>query len=213
MIRPVVSLFPSYAAVVLIAGMVGTVLDMRHHLHHEGRRPDPLPEVWTGRATNRMQWLLAVAGAACLALGVKLAVDATWTTGIAAMLMAVIGCLAAGLMILYGTLAFVHVAVRVDRYAVDVRCGHIGVPRRHIPLSHVVDADFVPRVTPRQWGGWGCRWRPEQGTAVVVRRGEGLTVTLGDGGRFTVTVDDAATAVRVIRARLGERESDGAARA
>ena len=193
--------------------MVGTVLGMRHHFRHEGRSSEPLPEVWTGRATNRTQWVLAVAGAACLTLGVKLAVDATWTTGVAALLMAVIGCVAAGLMILYGTLAFVHVTVKVDKDALDVRCGHMGVPRRHIPLSHVASADFVPRVTPRQWGGWGCRWRPEQGTAVVVRRGEGLVVTLEDGGKFTVTVDDAAAAVRVIRARLSHMETDGATKA
>ncbi|MEU1892298.1 hypothetical protein [Streptomyces pristinaespiralis] len=183
---------------------------MRHHFRHEGRGSEPLPEVWTGRATNRMQWLLAVAGLGCLALGIKLAVGATWTTGIAAMLMAVIGCVAAGLMILYGTLAFVHVAVKIDGYALDVRCGHIGVPRRHIPLSHVVSAEFVHRVTPRQWGGWGCRWRPERGTAVVVRRGEGLAVTLNDGGRFTVTVDDAAMAVRVLRARIAHIKGTGA---
>lgn len=179
---------------------------MRHHFGHEERGSKPPPEVWTGRATNRMQWLLAVAGAGCLALGAKLAADANWTTGIAALLMAVIGCFAAGIMILYGTLAFVHVVVRIDRYALDVRCGHVGVPRRHIPLSHVVSADYTSRVTPRQWGGWGCRWRPERGTAVVVRRGEGLVVTLNDGGMFTVTVDDAAAAVRVLRARLAQME-------
>lgn len=183
---------------------------MRHHFRHQGRDSEPLPEVWNGRATNRMQWLLAVAGAACLGLGVKLAIGASWTTGAAAMLMAVIGCVAAGLMILYGTLAFVHVAVRVDKSALTVRCGHMGLPRRHIPLSDVVSAEFAPKVTPRQWGGWGCRWRPERGTAVVVRRGEGVVVTLRDGAMFTVTVDDAATAVRVIRARLTHLENDEA---
>lgn len=160
------------------------------------------PAVWTGRATNRAQWLLAAAGAACLALGIELAVDSTWTSGLAPLLMAVVGCVAAGLLMLYGTLAFVHVAVRVDKDTLEVRCGHIGVPRTRIPLSHVVGADFDPRVTPRQWGGWGYRWRPEKGTAVVVRRGEGLVVRLGDGRTFTVTVDDAEAAVRVIRARL-----------
>ncbi|MFE7134608.1 hypothetical protein ACFVIM_27480 [Streptomyces sp. NPDC057638] len=163
---------------------------------------EPVSAVWTGRATNRMQWLLAVAGAACLALGVVLAVDSTWTSGIAPLLMSVIGCVAAGLLILYGTLAFVHVAVTVDSDAVEVRCGYMGVPRRRIPLSHVVGAEFAPRVTPRHWGGWGYRWRPDQGTAVVVRRGEGLIVTLGDGRTFTVTVDDAEAAVRAIQARL-----------
>ncbi|RSS33081.1 hypothetical protein [Streptomyces sp. WAC08241] len=158
--------------------------------------------VWTGRATNRFQWVAATAGAACVALGVALAVRLQWTSGIAALLMAVIGCVTVGLLVLFGTLAFVHVAVKVDDRAMEVRCGHIGLPRRRIPLSHIVGADFAPSVTPRHWGGWGYRWRPEKGTAVIVRRGEGLVLLLDDGHTFTVTVDGAESAVRVIRARL-----------
>ncbi|WP_328680807.1 hypothetical protein OG905_35345 [Streptomyces sp. NBC_00322] len=176
---------------------------MTDHPHDSSPTAEPRPAVWTGRATNRIQWLLAAAGAACMALGVELAVDSTWTSGVVALLMSVIGCVAAGLFILYGTLAFVHVAVSVDRDAVEVRCGYMGLPRRRIPLSHVVCAEFDPKVNPRHWGGWGYRWRPEKGTAVVVRRGEGIVVTLGDGRTFTVTVDDAEEAVRVIRHCLG----------
>ncbi|MFJ3903051.1 hypothetical protein [Streptomyces sp. NPDC090025] len=174
---------------------------MRDDAPHPGPE-GPAAPVWTGRATNRMQWLPAVGGFACMALGVLLAVESSWTSGIAPLLMAVVGCLAAGLLVLFGTLAFVQVAVRVDDRGMEVRCGHIGLPRRRIPLSHVVDADFAPSVTPRQWGGWGYRWRPEKGTAVVVRRGEGLVLRLGDGRTFTVTVDDAESAVRAIRALL-----------
>lgn len=181
---------------------VSTLLGMRHHIRDEGRSTEALPAVWTGRATNRAQWLLAAAGAACIALGVELAVDSNWTSGIAPLVMSVVGCVAAGLLILYGTLAFVHVSVKIDSDAVEVRCGHIGLPRRRIPLDHVVGAEFAPQVTPREWGGWGYRWRPEQGTAVVVRRGEGIIVTLGDGRTFTVTVDDAEAAVRAISDRL-----------
>ncbi|MCY0929583.1 hypothetical protein OTB20_25975 [Streptomyces sp. H27-H1] len=161
--------------------------------------PGPL---WTGRASNRAQWVLAGAGAACLALGVQLAVDQAWDSGFVALLMAVIGCLAAGLLILFGTLAFVHAAVTVDADAIEVRCGHIGLPRRRIRLADVAAAEYVPRITPQQWGGWGYRWRPERGTAVIVRRGEGLELRLGDGKLFTVTVDDAENAVRVIRTHL-----------
>lgn len=120
--------------------------------------------------------------------------------------MAVVGCIAAGLLVLFGTLAFVHVALKVDQECLEVRCGHIGVPRRRIPLSEVVGAEFVPLVTPRHWGGWGYRWRPEKGTAVVVRRGEGLVLRLGDGHTFTVTVDDAEAAVGVIEERLRTRK-------
>ncbi|WP_328429550.1 hypothetical protein [Streptomyces sp. NBC_00443] len=179
---------------------------MRDHPH--GRKPHP--DVWTGRATNRVQWLLALVGGACMALGIELAIDSPWTDGILPLVMAVVGCIAAGLLVLFGTLAFVHVALRVDQECLEVRCGHIGVPRRRIPLSEVVGADFVPLVTPRHWGGWGYRWRPEKGTAVVVRRGEGLVLQLWDGHTFTVTVDDAEAAVRVIRDRLPTRTADTA---
>ncbi|WSZ38998.1 hypothetical protein OG429_06405 [Streptomyces sp. NBC_00190] len=168
-------------------------------LHMTGHPPGPL---WAGRASNRVQWLLAAAGAACLALGVELAVDYAWTAGIVPLLMSVIGCLAVGLLILYGTLAFVRVEVTIDSEAIEVRCGHVGLPRRRIRLAEVTSAEFIPRITPQQWGGWGYRWRPEKGTAVIVRRGQGLEVRLGDGKRFTVTVDDAENAVRVIRVHL-----------
>ncbi|MGP4048167.1 hypothetical protein [Streptomyces sp. 2A115] len=176
---------------------------MRDHPHGEqGAADAPHPDVWTGHASNRVQWLLATGGAACLALGIELAVDSAWTSGIAPLVMAVVGCIAAGLLVLFGTLAFVHVAVKVDKECLEVRCGHMGLPRRRIPLSDITGAEFAPQVTPRQWGGWGYRWRPEQGTAVVVRRGEGLVLRLGDGHTFTITVDNAEAAVRVIRRRL-----------
>ncbi len=98
---------------------------MRDHLHRENFSH---PDVWTGRATNRVQWLPAIGGAACIALGVELAVDSTWTSGVAALAMSVVGCIAAGLLIMFGTLAFVHVAVKVDKDCLEVRCGHIGLP-------------------------------------------------------------------------------------
>lgn len=171
---------------------------MRDHPHDKTESAD----VWTGRATNRAQWLLALGGFAFMALGIELAVDSAWTSGVAPLAMSVVGCIAAGLLVLFLTVAFVHVAVKVDRESLEVRCGHIGVPRRRIPLSQIVGAEFVPKVTPRQWGGWGYRWRPHQGTAVVVRRGEGLVLRLGDGHTFTITVDNAEAAVRVIKDRL-----------
>lgn len=165
----------------------------------------PHPDVWTGRATNRFQWLLALVGAACMALGIELAVQSAWTSGIAPLAMSVVGCIAAGLLVLFGTLAFVHVDLKLDAESLEVRCGHIGLPRRRIPLAHVAGADFEPHVTPRHWGGWGYRWRPDKGTAVVVRRGEGVVLRLWDGHTFTITVDDAESAVRVIRDRLRTR--------
>ncbi|GGZ43509.1 hypothetical protein [Streptomyces bluensis] len=186
---------------------------MRYHPHGQSGTPDGSAhtDVWTGRATNRAQWLLSLGGCAFMALGIELAVDSAWTSGIAPLAMSVVGCIAVGLLVLFGTLAFVHVAVKVDKECLEVRCGHIGLPRRRIPLSQVAGADFAPRVTPRHWGGWGYRWRPEKGTAVIVRRGEGLVLRLWDGHTFTITVDDAESAVRVIRDRL-RPASSGATR-
>ncbi|MEV0979389.1 hypothetical protein [Streptomyces sp. NPDC049915] len=162
----------------------------------------PPPVVWHGRATNRIQWLLALVGLACVALGIELAVDSAWTSGIAALVMAVVGCIAAGLLVVFGTLAFVHVDLKLDRECLEVRCGHIGLPRRRIPLDLIAGAEVAPHVTPRHWGGWGYRWLPEKGTAVVVRRGEGVVLRLWDGHTFTITVDNAEAAVRMIRDRL-----------
>ncbi|WP_093785835.1 hypothetical protein [Actinacidiphila guanduensis] len=172
---------------------------------HAPRPENGASQVWTGRASNRMQWVLASVGGACLALGILLAVEGPdpASSGLAPLVMSVVGCLAVGLLVLFGTVAFTHVHVRVDREAVHVRCGHIGVPRRRIPLDEVSGARLAPHISPRSWGGWGYRWRPEKGTAVIVRRGPGLVIDLGAGHRFTVTVDDAEGAVRAIRELLG----------
>lgn len=171
---------------------------------HSRARP-PSAVVWTGRATNRLQWLLATLGAGCLALGIALGFRTAWALDSAPLLMSVVGCVAAGLLGLFGTLAFVHVQVSVDSEALEVRCGHAGLPRRRILLGEILAAEVATRVTPRQWGGWGYRWRPGKGTAVIVRRGEGVVLRLGDGHTFTVTVDDAESAVRAIRGQLGKR--------
>ncbi|NSC20280.1 hypothetical protein FM076_03245 [Streptomyces albus subsp. chlorinus] len=159
-------------------------------------------EVWSGRATSRLQWALSALGAGCLALGIELAVDPSWSGGLVPLVMSVAGCISTGLLILCGTLAFVHVEVRLRDDTLEVRCGHAGVPRRRIHLRDVVAADHARTVTPRHWGGWGYRSRPEKGTAVVIRRGEGLVLRMGDGRVFTVTVDDAEAAVQHIRTRL-----------
>lgn len=176
---------------------------------HAHRDDAPTSHEWTGRASNRLQWVLAVSGAACMALGIELAVDSPYTSGTAPLVMSVVGCIAVGVLILFGTIAFTHVHVRIDRDAVEVRCGHIGLPRRRIPLDEVSGAHLAPSVSPRHWGGWGYRWRPEKGDAVVVRSGPALVVDLGSGGKFTVTVDDAEGAVEAIRGCLRKRRPPG----
>ncbi len=76
--------------------------------------------------------------------------------------MAVVGCIAAGLLVLFGTLAFVHVALRVDEDHLEVRCGHIGVPRRRIP-SPTSPAPISPRTSPPPLGRLGLPLAPREG--------------------------------------------------
>jgi hypothetical protein len=160
----------------------------------------PSAPLWTGTAHNRNQWLLALVGAGCLALGVLVAVTVPDTDGPAAWVMTVAGCLAIGLLLLFG-LAFVQVQVRIDREALEVRSGHVGLPLRRIPLRDVVDCTHQS-CAPMSWGGWGYRYRQSHGTAVVVRKGPALVLELGGGRRFTVTVDNPEGAVRVLRTLL-----------
>jgi hypothetical protein len=134
-----------------------------------------------------------------MALGIDLAVDPSYTNGLAPLVMSVVGCIAVGLLVLFGTIAFTHVRVSVDREGLEVRCGHMGVPRRRIPMDQVSGVHLAPSVSPRHWGGWGYRWHPEKGDAVVVRSGPALVVDLWSGRMFTVTVDDAEGAVLAIR--------------
>jgi hypothetical protein len=166
----------------------------------------PRKTLWSGTAHNGHQWLLAGVGAACLALGILVAVTVPGTDGQAAWAMTVVGCLAVGVLLLVGTFAFVRVQVTIDRDALEVRCGQVGLPRRRILLSDLADADYQT-CTPMHWGGWGYRYRQSHGAAVVVREGPALVLRLRDGRRFTVTVDDPESAVRVIHSLLPTRPS------
>ena len=116
---------------------------------HPSSESAPGHEVWTGRATNRIQWLLALVGAACLALGIELAVDSAWSSGVAPLVMSVVGCIAAGLLVLFGTLAFVPVALRVDKESLEVRCGHIGQRSGSRPSR--CRTDRLLSTAPRKW--------------------------------------------------------------
>lgn len=129
---------------------------------HRDAEDVPHPDVWTGRATNRVQWVLALAGAACVALGIELAVQSAWTSGIIALVMSVVGCIAVGLLVLFGTLAFVHVDLKLDRDSLEVRCGHVG-RRAAASRSPRSSAPTTSRTSPRVTGAGGA-------TAGVPRR-------------------------------------------
>lgn len=90
--------------------------------------------------------------------------------------------------------ALADVKVLIDSKGVHVRCGAFNRPQRFIPWSDVESLN-AGRIRPRDWGGWGYRWRPsDKGTAVIMREGEGITVHQKNGKLFVVTLDGAEDA-------------------
>ncbi len=90
--------------------------------------------------------------------------------------------------------AFASVTVRVDRHGVGISSW--GVRWKKIPISKVKSAS-VDAIRPAEWGGWGYRMTP-RGTAVTLRSGEAIVVTLENGRLFAVTVDHPEDGVKLI---------------
>ena len=102
------------------------------------------------------------------------------------------------------------VAVAFSFFRVDVSDagltiqGLLGSPTWRIPLSDVEQAG-VTTVDPLwQFGGWGYRIGGDGRTGFVLRKGEALEVTRGDGARWVITVDDAEEAAGLLNS-LAER--------
>ena len=99
-----------------------------------------------------------------------------------------------GGLLLVIALVFTHVEASVDDRGLRVRLG--GIPVRRISMANISSARPID-LEPTDWGGWGWRAVPN-GSAIVLRRGEALELTLSSGRRFAVTVDDAAVGAAVV---------------
>ncbi|GAB4077798.1 DUF1648 domain-containing protein [Nostocoides australiense] len=89
--------------------------------------------------------------------------------------------------------------------------GLFGVPRFQTPLSDVAVAQTVSVDPMGEFGGWGFRIGLDGRSGVVVRKGEAIEVTRGDGQRFVVTVDDAARGAALLNT-LADRHRTAASR-
>jgi hypothetical protein len=78
------------------------------------------------------------------------------------------------------------------------------MPTWRIPLSDVKYAG-VTTVDPFwQFGGWGYRLGTDGRVGFIVRKGEALEVTRGDGATWVITIDDAGEAAGLLNS-LAER--------
>jgi hypothetical protein len=101
---------------------------------------------------------------------------------------------------------FAKVHVDVGTREIGIRYGYLGWLRQRIALERVREAHAV-RLEPLEHGGWGYRGsvRLFGRAAVVIRGGLGLRLELESNKHFSITVDDAQNAARLINALVGRR--------
>jgi hypothetical protein len=86
-----------------------------------------------------------------------------------------------------------------DTAGLTIGYGPFNWPSCTIPTTAITHARVEVR-RPREVGGWGHRGTYDNVT-IMVRSGECLVLELSDGRRLAVTVDDAATAARLLGSR------------
>ncbi|MBH1938629.1 hypothetical protein I5Q34_30960 [Streptomyces sp. AV19] len=88
-------------------------------------------------------------------------------------------------------------AIRVTVSSRGVTAGSLLVPfvRRRFPLERIESAS-ARWTKPAEIGGWGYRWNPGL-SAVSLREGDAMWLTLTDGSQFVITIDDADTAAEL----------------
>ncbi|MFC7806846.1 hypothetical protein [Streptomyces olivaceus] len=88
-------------------------------------------------------------------------------------------------------------AIRVSVSPRGVSAGSLVLPflRRRIPLRSIRSAS-ARWTRPIEVGGWGYRWNPGL-SAMSLREGDALWLTLVHGNQFVITIDDADTAARL----------------
>lgn len=154
---------------------------------------------WTGTASmgTAGKW---VTGSAMLALmlvvvcGVIVELRDTGSLGTLAWL----GLPAAAIVLVLFSVTL-SARVTVDETGLTVR-GSAGWPRVHVPAERVDVAGTGDVSALGEFGGWGWRYFPGSGAGAVFRSGDALRVVRTNGSRFTVTVDDAATAAALLNA-------------
>jgi hypothetical protein len=103
-------------------------------------------------------------------------------------------------------LGFATVEVTIDDAGLHARTAPVAFYRQTIPIADIEAVRMVDHRTAG-WGiaaGWGYRGslRLFRRAAWVVRSGPALELDLRGRRRFTITVDDAATAADLLHARL-----------
>lgn len=92
------------------------------------------------------------------------------------------------------------VRVRIHNDKFRVSSAIFGFPLRTLDLEQIKEV-HSEEISPMLWGGWGWRFFPG-GSAVVLRKSEGLAFELHNGKRFAVTVPESQRASAILQAKM-----------
>ncbi|MCW0214477.1 MAG: DUF1648 domain-containing protein [Pseudonocardia sp.] len=145
---------------------------------------------------ERVAWSRSVTSAPMQGLGIGLVIVGV---GVGVVVEPGSGILAGTILAVAGLLVLLSASARVtvDERGLTVSLGPVGFPRWHLPLAEVGEAVAGEISALGRFGGYGYRVVPG-GSGVILRSGESLIVTRASGRTFTVTVDDAGTAARLL---------------
>ncbi|MDY7542671.1 MULTISPECIES: hypothetical protein [unclassified Cryobacterium] len=88
-------------------------------------------------------------------------------------------------------LGFARLRISVDWRGLKVVTWFLGIALKTIPLTEI-ESVHTDTLEPMNWGGWGYRFMPGR-SAIILRTGPGVVVTLTNGKQFAVSLDEPET--------------------
>jgi len=165
------------------------------------RRPASTRE-WVGRKKAPSFLIVGtLAGLLLIAIGIWFMTDPaslhlqTWAAVVLGVVFLLIGLTVAGL-----GKVFSQTTVRING---DAFWWALWPSQRYVRRYRwdtVASVALVDLKAMRTFGGWGYRFAPGKGTAVVLGGKEAIELTFKNGKKFTITVNDAATGVEYANA-------------
>lgn len=95
-------------------------------------------------------------------------------------------------LVVYCALVLLVAVFCVYRVSVDWRGLRVislvfGIPLKRISPDQIANVEAAV-LEPAQWGGWGYRFMPGR-SAIILRRGPGMVITLRNGKQFAISLD------------------------
>lgn len=152
---------------------------------------------WTGTVSANRLVIVVIVGVVAILIGTTVFASQSGARSVAVIVLIVTVLLAVAL-------TTIRWRVSVGSHGASV-ASFAGWPAIRIPLAEI-DAVRLIAVNPvGDFGGWGWRWAGGR-TGIILQAGPALEITRRTGRVLVVPIDDAETAVAVLKATLDQRD-------